>query len=106
MDTSELALEITRLKIRCEIYEVLLSRIRFFQLLVPVSPLPNPEKAIQRARDQVLEELEGIAQASEKRILGSSAMVHDSEKALYADEIREIVEHMKSYMDVFTGKKS
>jgi hypothetical protein len=99
MDSHKIALEITRLKIRCEIHDALLAKLT----LAMWSAIPGT--SIQEARASALSELESIAVGLATNFYSSETYVSfdDSEKALYSDEMREIVEHMKSYVNLLTG---
>jgi hypothetical protein len=98
MTINETRLDIARIKFRLEFHEALLVRMRVFQLLQPVSPLLAPEQEIRAAQDSVLREIEEISSAVENLFLRQLSL-SDAEKALYADEIREIAENMKSYVN-------
>ena len=102
MDSAKLALEISRLKIRCEIHEALLAKTTLAMWL------SIPGTSTQEARVAVLEEFESIAEGLRKTFFSSEKYpdLDDSEKALYYEEMREIVEHMKSYVNLLTSKKS
>lgn len=99
----ELSLELKLVKIRAEIHESLLVKTRIALHLCEVQSPPDIGIVLQDARDQVLSELEEIGAASEKMFLNSatSAGLEDAEKALYADEIRALVDHMKTHMAGF-----
>jgi hypothetical protein len=101
MDASELALEITRLKIRCELHEAMLAK------LTCAMWLQIPGITPQRVRAEALGEFESIAEGLAKVLFSSPnyAAFDDSEKAMYHDEMREIVEHVKTYVDLLTKKR-
>lgn len=98
MDLSEIALELTRLKMRTEIHEALLFKFRV------AWPLGTGLVSLGEIRVQLLSELEEIAIVLEKALFSSDDFetLDDLEKALYSDEFREMVEHMKSYVMAFT----
>lgn len=106
----ELSHELKLMQFRAEIHESILLRTRVFLHLMEVQSPPDPGKALEDAgraledaRDQVLSEIEGIGSMGERAFLSSpqSAALSDAEKILYAEEIREIVEHMKTYVAGF-----
>jgi hypothetical protein len=101
MDVHKMALEISRLKIRCEIHEALLAKTTLAMWL------SIPGTSTQEARSAALSELEAVAEGLERTFYSSEkyASFEDSEKALYADELREIVDHMKSYVTLLTRRK-
>jgi hypothetical protein len=93
MDAIKMALQLTRLEMRAELYEALLMKLRV------ALPLSTGQVDLKESRAQVLLELEDIAAVLERNFFSSEfAAFDDSEKALYSDEFREIVEHMKSYV--------
>jgi hypothetical protein len=98
MDVHKMALEITRLKIRCEIHDAMLAKLTLAMRLA------IPGTSSQEARAAALSELEAIAEGIGKSFYSSEkyADFDDSEKALYSDELREIVDHMKSYVTLLT----
>ena len=96
MDAIKIALQLTRLEMRAEIHEALLIKLRV------ALPLSTDLISLLDSREQVLLELEEIAAVLERNFFSSEfAAFDDSEKALYSDEFREIVEHMKSYVMAF-----
>jgi hypothetical protein len=96
MDSIKIALQLTRLEMRAEIHEALLIKLRV------ALPLSTGLIDLLESRKQILLELEEIAAVLEKNFFSSEfAAFDDSEKALYSDEFREIVEHMKSYVVAF-----
>ena len=94
----KLSHEFKLMNFRIEIHEAILLRTLVVLNFDTDQSLPDLEKSVQDARDQVLQEIEGIGAAAEKRFLSSESALDDSEKALYADEIRAIVDHMKTYI--------
>jgi len=94
MDAEAMALEITRLKMRAEIHEMLLLQMRIFV------PHTIKQSEFHERQQGAVSVLEGIASSLERDLMASSryARLSDSERALYADELREIVEHMKTYI--------
>jgi hypothetical protein len=101
MNEHEVALEITRLKIRCETHEALLSK------LLLASWLQIPGTSLQEASRQTLSDFASVAKGLQNSIYSSDkyASFSDAEKALYSDEIAEIVGQMKSYVILLSGKK-
>lgn len=102
MTPAELSLEITRLKIRCEIHELLLAK------LLLAMHLAIPGRTPQVLREAALSEFEAVAEGLARTFFGSellSASSDGSEKILYRDELSEIVDHMKSYVDLLTNYK-
>ena len=97
MDLSEIALEFARLKMRTEIHEALLLKFRV------AWPLSMGRAGLAEVREGLLAELEEIAVVLEKELFASAEFesLADSEKALYSDEFREILEHMKNYVRAF-----
>jgi hypothetical protein len=84
-----------------EIHEALLAKATLANWLA------IPGTATQEARTAVLSEFEAIAEGLHKTFYSSDkyASFDESEKALYSDELREIVDHMKSYVKLLTGGK-
>jgi hypothetical protein len=101
MTPAELSLEITRLKIRCEIHEALLAQ------LMLGSRLAIPGTSTQEARAQTLSVFEAVAEGLGGTFFGSEQLSGSdgSEKALYREELRDIVDHMKSYVDLLTKSR-
>lgn len=95
----ELSLQLKLIKIRADIHESLLVSTRIALHLCEVQSPPDPGKALQDARDQILSELEEIGAACEKGFF-NSAILEDAEKALYADEIQALVDHMKTHLSI------
>jgi|SRR5271156_6175320 len=96
MDAIKIALQLTRLEMRAEIHEALLIKLRV------ALPLSADQVSLLESREQILLELEEMAAVLERNFFSSEfAAFDDSEKALYSDEFREIVEHMKSYVMAF-----
>lgn len=98
--------ELRLIKIRTEIHESILLKVRVALHLYEIQSPPDPASVLRDAQDQVLQELEGIAAKAEANFLSASvyASLDDSERALFADEIRAMVDHMKAYVDPkFTG---
>lgn len=96
MDAIKIALQLTRLEMRAELHEALLIKLRV------ALPLTTGQVDLLESREEVLLELEEIAAVLERNFFSSEfAAFDDSEKALYSDEFRELVEHMKSYVMAF-----
>lgn len=95
MDQNKLALEITRLKMRAYIQEILLLQLR---LLLPVA---TAGVSVDESRRATQDNLEAIASELEQHMFSTDDFgpMNDAERALYADEIREVVDKMKSLVD-------
>ena len=91
---AESALEFSRLKMRVGILESLVLRN---DVAVPVLV---GKQTLSESAQRTLSVLEETASYVERQLLGDSVFqsLDDSERALYADEFREIVERMKSYV--------
>lgn len=100
MDEHAVALEITRLKMRMEIHEALLLQLRLF---VPHS---IAESTFRENQAGALSALEEIASALERQLMISDqyGRLTAEERALYADELRELVVHMKDYVTSMSPK--
>lgn len=88
MSTSKTDLQILRLKIQLDILQQIV-----FQLVV-ASPVALLSPA-QKRRKELLERLEEVARKGELALL-QSGRGSEAERALYADEAREILEKMKT----------
>jgi hypothetical protein len=87
MPTSKNDLQILRLMIRADILQSIV-----FQLVI-ASPVALISPA-QKRREELLKRLEEVAQKGEQFFLQHELRTEE-ERALYADETREIVEKMK-----------
>ena len=96
MDANKIALEITRLKMRAFIHEFLLLHLR---LLLPVATMGVSVDESQRL---TLDTLEASAKELEVYMFATDeyGALTDAERALYADEVRETFEKMKSLVEV------
>ena len=82
---------------RTEIHEALLLKFRV------AWPSASGRTGLAEVREGLLSELEEIAVVLEKELFASGDFetLDDSVKALYSDEFREILEHMKNYVRAF-----
>jgi hypothetical protein len=83
---------------RAEIHEVLLLQVRL------LLPLANKGVSLHESEQILRAGLEDIAATLEQRFLSSPEYqeMTDAERALYADELREVVEHMKTSTNLLT----
>lgn len=93
MNLDEMALEITRLKMRTSILQTLLLQTMLF---APAETSEESLRSNQRRTLQQLDEISLVLQLAYLNFPGVSGS--DAERALHADELREIVEQMKSYI--------
>lgn len=91
MATSETDLKLLRLQIRIDVLQSII-----LQLVVasPVALFSPPEKR----RKELLQRLEEAAQKGEQFFLLSDRG-DDAQRALYADELREVVEKIKKALE-------
>jgi hypothetical protein len=95
----EVALEIFRLRAR-----VMLMQGMLLKLYVAGPPVISRARA-QANRAELLKELERDGKKGDQVYLSDPALSHlsDAERAMYAEEYREIVEQMKSFVKNLTG---
>lgn len=100
MGNPQVDLEITKLKIRCEIHDALLAK------LILAMWLAIPGTSRQESRARALEELEGLQEGLGTILFSSPqyASFDEVEKAQYYEEMREIVDHMKQYVNLLGEK--
>jgi hypothetical protein len=99
VDNHQIALEITRLKMRSEVQEILLLQLRL------LLPLTAKGVTVDESKKAAIAALEDITNGYEKDFYASGRYktLDESEKALYADEFREIVETMKQKIEIIAG---
>jgi hypothetical protein len=102
MATHQSDLEITRLKLRLLILEHLVLRHDF------AFPVMMGQQTVEESRERLLTVLEESVAVLERTFLTRPdfAGLSESERALYADEARELVDYMKSYVLSFTKRNS
>jgi hypothetical protein len=106
MNADKFALALAQLRIRCDLYELLIShlllRTRTFE------PQSKAEDSFRANERTTLSTLEAISQSMQHSILSSPkyGWLSAAERALYADEVHDIVGEMKTTVsDLGTGNE-
>jgi hypothetical protein len=95
VDASGVELEIFRLKIRVGLLQILLLQTALF------APSKTSRDSYRANKQRVLQQLEAQAAVLEQVFLNGPIGRTDADRALYADEIREAVEHLKTSLNSF-----